>query len=147
MKIGRKPGKRIGGSVYLHVSAIAGSEHEGAVAKAAPSCSSFVWTVAKVNKKTSAVTFTHSPDFLTADEPRVGAAIRVTAEGKVVAQGAASDPWIYHHKWQMVREDFDGFSVEESKARSAAWESLKGVDKSRIGKQSYWVSKVVPRLT
>ena len=32
-----------------------------------------------------------------------------------------SDPYIYHHKWLFVADDYDGFDVEESKARSGAW--------------------------
>jgi hypothetical protein len=37
-----------------------------------------------------------------------------------------------------VRDAYDGFDIEESKSRSDAWGKL-GLDKSRIGKQSYWL--------
>jgi len=143
----RRPGKRIGGSVYLHRSAIAGSEQAEAVELAAKKLpDGFAWHVAKVNEQSGAVTFVTSPDFDTADEPTVGDAIRVTQAGEVVAQAGAADPWIYHHKWQMVREDYAGFNVAESRARSAAWEELEGVDRSRIGKRSWWEQHVTARL-
>jgi hypothetical protein len=143
----RRPGKRIGGSVYLHRSAIAGSDQAEAVELAAKNLpDGFAWHVAKVNEQSGAVTFVDSPDFDTADEPTVGDAIRVTTAGEVVIQRSAADPWIYHHKWQMVREDYAGFDVAESRARSAAWESLEGVDRSRIGKRSWWEKHITARL-
>lgn len=143
----RQPGKRIGGSVYLHRSALRGSEQAEAVAKASELLPpSFAWDVAKVNERNGAITFVAVPDFDTADEPSVGDAIRVTAAGELAEQPAAADPWIYHHKWQMVREDYAGFSVARSRARSAAWESLEGVDRSRIGKRSWWKQNITARL-
>jgi hypothetical protein len=57
-----------------------------------------------------------------------------------------NDPYIYHHKWLFVADDYDGFDVEESKARSDAWLALPEVDKSRIGRACYWHTHVVPRL-
>jgi len=142
----RKPGKVIGGSTYLHASAIVGGPFEVAVFRAALKLpEAFRWTVAKVNEATGAITFTRSPDFDTADEPRVGDAVRVDKAGELHAQAAQDDPWIYHHKWQMVREDYAGFDVAESRARSAAWGEL-DVDRSRIGRLSYWTEHVLPRL-
>ena len=57
-----------------------------------------------------------------------------------------SDPYIYHHKWLFVADDYDGFDVEESKSRSDAWLALPQVDKSRIGRACYWHTHVVRRL-
>jgi len=143
----RALGKSIGGSVYLHRSAAGASEHAEAIARAGSLLpDGFAWHVAKVNTKTGAVTFTSSPDFDTADEPAVGDAIRVTAAGELEEQPAAADPWIYHHKWMMVAEDYAGFDVAESRARSEKWEALPDVDRSRIGKRSWWDEHVAVRL-
>jgi len=58
----------------------------------------------------------------------------------------SSDPYIYHHKWLFVADDYGGFDVDESKRRSLAWMSLPDIDKSRIGRKSYWEDHVLPRL-
>ena len=47
----------------------------------------------------------------------------------------ASDPFIYYHKWLFVADDYPGYDVAKSAARS------------RIGNKSYWEHFVVPRLT
>jgi len=45
-----------------------------------------------------------------------------------------------------VDDDYQGFDVEASKERSRQWIALGDVDRSRIGKASYWKEHVVPRL-
>ena len=58
-----------------------------------------------------------------------------------------ADPYIYHHKWLFVDDDYRGFNVEESKVRSQHWIGLGDVDRSRIGRESYWNEQVIPRLS
>ncbi|MFN5187713.1 MAG: hypothetical protein ACK5GD_18195 [Planctomycetota bacterium] len=59
------------------------------------------------------------------------------------------------HPWQQrfarfsllfVADDYRGFDVAASKARSERWISLGDVDRSRIGRKTYWEDYVVPRL-
>jgi hypothetical protein len=57
-----------------------------------------------------------------------------------------ANPYIYHPKWLFVEEDYAGFEVAASVQRSAACMSLTDVDKSLIGRTSYWNEHVVPRL-
>ncbi|MCU0720689.1 MAG: hypothetical protein MUC83_13355 [Pirellula sp.] len=45
-----------------------------------------------------------------------------------------------------MADDYPGFDVAESKARSIRWIDLGDVDRSRIGRKSYWELFVVPRL-
>jgi hypothetical protein len=45
-----------------------------------------------------------------------------------------------------VADDYDRFNVEESRVRSQQWISLPNVDRSRIGRKSYWEQQVVPRM-
>ena len=106
----------------------------------------FDYHVVKLVVKTGAVSFIECSEFNTADEPALGAAITVRADGTSHRREAPSDPYIYHHKWLFVADGYNGFDVEASKKRSMAWRSLSNIDSSRIGRQSYWMAEVVPRI-
>ena len=106
----------------------------------------FDFTVVKLNLATKAITFISSPDFDSAEEPIVGRFILVRADGTTMDRKQLNDPYIYHHKWLMVKDDYSGFDVEGSKQRSLLWLALSDVDKSRIGRKSHWETHVVPKL-
>ena len=108
--------------------------------------SDFRYTVVKLNVATRAFSFIQVEDFDNAPEPTIGTVIAVKPDGSCRRIEPSSDPYIYHHKWLFVADDYDGFDVEESKIRSGAWLALPQVDKSRIGRASYWHTLVVPRL-
>jgi hypothetical protein len=92
------------------------------------------------------VSFVQCPGFDDEPEPSIGGVVTVRADGTLQRRAVPSDPPIYHHKWLFVEDDYAGFDVAESQRRSAAWLVLPGVDKSRIGRRSYWETQVVPRL-
>ncbi len=96
------------------------------------------YTVVKYHEKTHVVSFVLSPDFDTNPEPVVGDTWSVAQDGSTRFHAQARDPWIYHHKWLMVADDYQGFDVDASKARSAWWLTLPEIDRSRIGTSSYW---------
>jgi hypothetical protein len=101
----------------------------------------FEYTIVKYNKKTKAVSFIHSPDFDTSDEPIVGKSIRITQEGEIKVMKQKADPQIYHHKWNFVSNDYTGFNIRQSIERSISWKKVIGTNKdisSRIGTQSFW---------
>ena len=79
-------------------------------------------------------------------ESAITAIIEVNATGQVQRRTTPSDPYIYHHKWLFVADDYEGFEIMESKARSERWISLSDVDRSRIGRRSFWEQNVLPRL-
>ena len=107
----------------------------------------FKYDIIKYNPKENQVTFTHSPDWDTpAHESIVGDAILVRADGSTRFIKQQKDPWIYHHKWMFVADDYTGFDVERSKRRSKQWTSISGINKSKIGKKSYWEKEVLPKL-
>ena len=138
-------GKEIGGAVYVH------RKYEGVFAPAINEARKrlppdFEYTVVKLNLANNTFSFIQVTDFDTAPEPTVGTVIAVKQDGSCRHMKPPEDPYIYHHKWLFVADDYDGFDVEESKARSRAWMDLADIDRSRIGKKSYWQSKVVPRL-
>jgi len=138
-------GKSIGGSVYVH-RAYEYVLPQEFLLTAKQHLKGFEYTVVKFNTRTNAITFVHSPDFDTAHEPTVGDQLLVRSDGSVKHMKAPADPWIYHHKWLVVGDDYTGFSVEQAKERSRQWMRLEGLDSSRIGKRSYWHQHVVPRL-
>lgn len=138
-------GKRIGGAVYVH------HQYEHVLGEAMTRAKSqlprgFDYTVIKHNETNGNFSFIHCPDFDTAEEPSTGPYAVVKSDGTVKLSSALSDPFIYHHKWLFVDEDYGGFDLSKSVDRSIAWLSLPDVDKSLIGRGSYWNNEVVPRL-
>ncbi len=138
-------GKRIGGAVYVHrkYESVLGEPVENAKTRLPPG---FVYTVIKQNEMNGNFSFIHCPDFDTADEPSTSVYAIVKSDGSVKLHAGLADPYIYHHKWLFVAEDYEGFDVPASVERSAAWMSLPNVDKSLIGRASYWNEHVAPRL-
>ncbi|HBJ34344.1 MAG TPA: hypothetical protein DDZ51_06190 [Planctomycetaceae bacterium] len=138
-------GKEIGGAVYVHRSYLE------LLPKIAFECSTLVSdmstiSVVKYSERATTVSFIDSPDFDDASEPIVGDLETVTFDGKVSKRAQMADPYIYHHKWLFVKDDYLGFDVESSKQRSRSWLHLDGIDKKRIGRLSYWTEHVVPRI-
>ena len=139
-------GKEIGGAVYLHRDyADLLGEHVVAARRLLPE--GFSYTVIKYNRQRRDVSFIQSPDFDTNPEPTVGRSCLIKPDGKIRFCEPPADPFIYHHKWLMVDDDYPGFDVEESKRRSAAWSALPGVDRLRIGRRHYWEQTAITNLS
>lgn len=139
-------GKEIGGAVYVHQQ----YEHllpVDVIAAKRLLPATFIYSVIKFTIATRAVSFVSSPDFDAAPEPSLGDILSVATDGTATYRKQPADPYIYHHKWLFVADDYAGFNVAASKLRSAAWLALDGVDKTRIGRRSYWLANVVPRLS
>jgi hypothetical protein len=140
-------GKEIGGAIYLHRSyeQLLGEEVLAAKSKLPQD---FHYTIVKYQSGRGAVSFIHSPDFDEAPEPVVGASWIVYPDGTAKHYSQAADPFIYHHKWLFVADDYTGFDITESKHRSILWQLLvPPVDTKRIGRKSYWEALVLPRLS
>lgn len=144
----RRPGKTVAGRLYVHRSALhlLGRDIQDKIKFAQESVPDWSnWAIARVSLTSNQVALIESPDWDTADEPSVGAMMVV--DGCDLKFRPDTGTMIYHHKWMFVADDYDGFDVEDSKARSASWESLDPpVDKKRIGRREYWESHVVTRL-
>jgi len=138
-------GKEIGGAIYVQrqYQHLLGPAVVAAAARLPPG---FDYTVVKVHRRTGVVSFIHSLDFDTAPERTVGDICTVRPDGTLQRRRSPADPYLYHHKWLFVADDYPGFDVEESKARSQAWLSLPNVDRARIGRRSYWTQFVLPRI-
>lgn len=132
-------GKEIGGCIYVHKQYRFVFLMDGILKAEAKVPEGFDFQVVKYDSKKEQFSFICSPDFDTADEPTVGDSIVVNSLGKIkTVKANKKDPWIYHHKWLMVMDDYSGFNVEKSKRRSESWMSIDGIDKKKIGKKSYW---------
>jgi hypothetical protein len=141
----RTVGKKIGNCVYVH------KQYEDAVipAKVLKKAKRFLKTIycgstydcIKWDRKTNNITFQWSPNFNTANEPVVGQCFLVKADGTSRILPDKKDPQIWHHKWMWVADDYEGFDVEQSKARSKQWEPhVSKEEKSKIGTLSFWLS-------
>lgn len=139
-------GKSIGGNIYAHIMYADEIIPGKLLNDAKQQLGGFKYNIVKYTPKTGAITFIQSPEFDTVDEPAVGPAMLVKPDGTTRLMKPSGDPWIYHHKWLWVKDDYPGFDVGEAKQRSAKWMSLPDIDYSRIGKKSYWEKFVVPRI-
>lgn len=141
----REPGKRIGGRVYVHRTYE--SQFPG-LAQAKAKLPSYVrYDVVAYCERDGSFSFIECPGFNHQDEPVLGSSWKVYPTAQFAVEFRSPfDPWIYHHKWMFVGDEYHGFDVDASKRRSQAWESLEGVDRSRIGKLSYWRANVIPRI-
>ena len=116
-------GKEIGGEIYFHKDyaedilpdevlsqalQLLEEEHPG-----------FEYNCLKYNPKTGVVAFQESPDFDSAREPVVGDYVSVNTNTGVVKTGHSN--YIWHHKWNWVKNDYSGFDVAESWNWSKQW--------------------------
>ena len=139
----RIPGKRVGTCIYVHKKyekeAIP-SKHLKNAKKCLIGCSGgYTYDCVKYDRINGNVTFQWSPMFNRVDEPVVGKCFLVKADGSSRILPDKKDPQIWHHKWMWVADDYDGFDVEASKARSKQWEPhVSKEEKTRIGYLSFW---------
>lgn len=98
----------------------------------------FEYDIVKVNIKNGNVSLIASPTWDILNEPIVGDSLCFNNKGsfKVVTGGTK----VYHHKWQFVSNDYNGFDIKVSKYRSKEWESIPEIvqNKSKIGNKDYW---------
>ncbi len=140
-----KVGKEMGGAVYVH------KQYESVLPEAVQKAKlalpeDFEYTVVKYQMSAEQVSFIQSLDFDSADEPTVGDLYTIKADGSASFRRKLADPWIYHHKWLFVLDEYHGFDVADSKKRSRQWLALNGIDFRRIGRRSFWDRSIVPRL-
>ena len=141
-------GKFIGGDLYVHKSAmdvLPQKEFELAESKLPED---FEYEIVKYNATQGSFSFIGSPDWNTANEPIVGDSYKVSKNGEVSLTKQKSDPQIYHHKWNFVRDNYDGFNVRQSIQRSIDWyrDAKDELNIYKIGTKSYWESNATPLI-
>ena len=139
-------GKKIGNQVWFHKDYITDFMLKEDFDKyKAELPENYEFNILRYDTKLNEIAFINSPDFDTAQEPLVGQSLRVKkdAEGFQLSkiQEPPKDPLIYHHKWLFVKDDYQGFDIEESKKRSIEWKEKLGINRtltSKIGRLSFW---------
>ena len=116
-------GKEIGGEIYFHKDYAEDILPDEVLSQALQLLEEeqpgFEYNCLKYNPKTGVVAFQESPDFDTAREPVVGDYVSVNTNTGVVKTGHSN--YIWHHKWNWVKNDYSGFDVEESWNWSKKW--------------------------
>lgn len=127
-------GKEIGGDIYFHKryaeriipeDILQSAEH--VLEQEYPE---FNYTCIRYSPKTQVVSFQEAPDFDTAREPKVGHYITIFPDGSVKT---GYSPYIFHHKWLFVKNDYPGFDVAESWNWSKLWLSRLSATASGVG--------------
>lgn len=150
-------GKKVGTNLYIHSSMIYTLPEEVRDYISELKALFFMekwgkdFNIVKYDVKTNDVSFIFSPDFDTSDEPLVDIVYNIKNKhlAKIIDYTTRDEAkrQIYHHKWTMVGEDYEGFDVKNSKNRSDWWENHPVVlerkkndktFKSRIGMYGYW---------
>ena len=138
----RKVGKRIGNCIYVHCKyelEIVPSQILRNAKQSLRQICKDPYTCIKYNKENQSVTFQWSKNFDQANEPIVDKCILVKKNGNIKILPQPKDPYIWHHKWQWVDDNYKGFDVEKSKAHSKIWEChISKEEKRKIGKLSFW---------
>jgi hypothetical protein len=139
--LGRTPGKKIGGCVYVHRAYWVWAIPADLMYAAEENMNGLPvgYVGIKWNKKNDYLTFQWSPDFNHSHEPKVGKCVLVKPSGGMVVREPSADPMVWHHKWLWVGDDYEGFDVEASKRRSKLYEDkLTARQKYRMGRLSRW---------
>ena len=135
-------GKYIGGCTYVHKSCQKVFVDKG-IKGFIKELNGFKYDVIKYNHKQGSFSFIQCSDFNSAHEPSLGKVLLVKfndGEYSTKLMNELKDPWIYHHKWLFVFDNYKGFNVEESVSRSEEWMSIENIQYNRIGKHSFWKS-------
>lgn len=137
-----KIGKKIGNDVYIHRSQIESLSPE-IKEKINNNISrlpgDFEPTVIRYNTKDGTMSFMESKSFDSVSEPTVDRSILVDANGNISQPRKGST--VYHRKYEMVPENYQGFDIQKNKERVAKYEEKlkeQGVPKNKIGSSSFW---------
>jgi len=141
-------GKMIGGELYVHKSANDVLPQQALINAESKLPEDFEYEVIKYNAADGSFSFIASPDWDSASEPIVGDAYKVKKNGEVSVTKQKADPQIYHHKWNFVRDNYNGFDIQQSIQRSIDWyrDAKEDINMYKIGTQSYWNENAVPLI-
>jgi hypothetical protein len=106
----------------------------------------FDYTIVRHDRALNSLTFIESENWDASPEPLVGDRYTIFRDGSFRFRNASLKTQIIHHPWLYVRDDYQGFDVQQSKLRSLQWRSLLGLDYARLGYQEFWQQSVLPQL-
>ena len=113
-------GKEIGGQIYLHKNYVQNVVPWAAFKLAeALLPNGFEYKCVMYEPKQNAIRFDEAPDFDTAREPMVGHYVNVYLD--ILETKSGYSKMIWHHKWMWVKDDYQGFDVDEAYQWSKYW--------------------------
>lgn len=119
-------GKEIGGCIYVHRDYMYDVAPYDIIDRALDilyeNYPDFEFNCIKYDSAKQRISFQEVPDFDTAREPKVGDYVIVDVKEHKCKFGHSD--YIYHHKWLWVKDDYDGFDVDESCNWSKTWLSV-----------------------
>ena len=135
-------GKDMMGKVYFHKNYAEDVVPKSLLeqAKAIAEERGFDYNTMMYDPKSRVVRLDESPDFDTAREPHPGRQLRINPDG--TAKELPYQRQIFHHKWAWVKDDYDGFDVQESKDWSRRWLSANEGKGSPSGWMEKWNEKL-----
>lgn len=119
-------GKEVGGQVYFHKNyaeeIIPYEMYQKALTILDANHPDFEFNTLMYDKKKGTIRFDEAPDFDTAREPIAGNYVTVNVDDETTSNGYSD--YIWHHKWEWVKNDYSGFDVAESWNWSKRWLSV-----------------------
>lgn len=147
-------GKRTaGGYTYVHRSSVPGLPGEirklieNIIALAPAEFLDFA--IVKFHENSQTVDLIKCPDFDVASEPTVGDRIVFALNKEPEIRPVKGPELVFHHKWEMVPEDYQVFSVAEEMRWSELWKNSsipEAHDLNRIGRKDFWERYVLSKL-
>jgi len=131
-------GKKMGDSVYMHISYaedLDGFEYAKSLLP-----EGFNPNTIRYNPKTGEFAFYETEEFDTHPEPTAGRMVTVSTQTGEATEPKDNDQ-IFHHKWQWVKDDYEGFDVGGAAQRSVDWQTKAnetGTSRSNIGRKNIW---------
>jgi len=133
-----KIGKHVAGNIYLHRNYV--GEIFPELVDKIENITDVNFNLLKIPRRSELrskyIYLVQCMEFDYANEPRVG--IIYTYEfGKGITKQRNYSSYVYHHKWMWVKDDYDGFNVQEQKDRSEMYKKL-NPPSNRIGSYRVW---------
>lgn len=101
----------------------------------------FTPSVFRYDIKDKSIAFIECNNFDIEREPIIGDILTIKQDNTASKTKKHHDPFIYHHKWLFVKDDYAKFNVNESKLWSIEWRTKLGKNRelsSKIGRLSFW---------
>jgi hypothetical protein len=144
----RTVGKKIGGDFYIHKSALGTlpqstiervlyAYHRASIDFPDQSAASNLIKIGSMK-----ISLIYSSNWDAFREPNIEYSIVVAQDGTTKFLDFSTKDVIYHHKWLFVKDEYEGFDVEESKRWSEYWLNHPKVKKMKANKAEHFSSKI-----
>jgi len=108
--------------------------------------SNFIYTIIRFNTKNQSTSLMYSPCFNDQYHPPVLQSLTINSNFIPKPRTFKFNPPIYHHRWTMVLDDFEGFNVQEDRLWSSLWSKTPFLDSRKYGKLKHWKEISLPKI-